>query len=69
MLVLIVCQIRYNSEVSAALGFLETKLALGIESNYSLSLLTYALALAGSSAANPALTELMGRAEMRGTMV
>ncbi|XP_076011025.1 CD109 antigen [Genypterus blacodes] len=57
-------RIRYNSEVSAAVGFLETKLALGIDSSYSLSLLTYALALAGSSSANSALTELMGRAQM-----
>lgn len=50
--------------------FLETRLALGISSNYSLSLLTYALALAGHSSADEALSELIGRAEMKGmTMV
>ncbi|XP_042247389.1 CD109 antigen [Thunnus maccoyii] len=55
----------YGSQVSAALMFLETRLALGISSNYSLSLLTYALALSGSSSANTALSELIGRADMR----
>ncbi|XP_067429401.1 CD109 antigen [Thunnus thynnus] len=55
----------YGSQVSAALMFLETRLALGISSNYSLSLLTYALALSGSSSANMALSELIGRADMR----
>lgn len=47
--------------------FLETRLALGISSNYSLSLITYALALAGHSSADEALGELIGRAEMKGT--
>ncbi|XP_038583673.1 CD109 antigen [Micropterus salmoides] len=51
------------SQVSAALMFLETHLALGVSSNYSLSLLTYALALADSSTANMALSKLIGRAQ------
>ncbi|XP_042359642.1 CD109 antigen [Plectropomus leopardus] len=55
---------QYGSQVSEALMFLETRLAIGVSSNYSLSLLTYALALAGSSNADKALGELMGRAEM-----
>lgn len=46
--------------------FLETRLALGITSNYSLSLVAYALALAGSSSAETALQELIGRAELKG---
>ncbi|XP_071766721.2 CD109 antigen [Centroberyx gerrardi] len=56
---------QYGSQVSEGLMFLETRLALGVSSNYSLSLLTFALALAGSSSADEALSELMGRAEMR----
>ncbi|KAF3850306.1 hypothetical protein F7725_020025 [Dissostichus mawsoni] len=36
---------EYNGHVSSALEFLETRLALGVSSNYSLSLLCYALAL------------------------
>lgn len=48
--------------------FLETRLALSVPSNYSLSVLLYALALSGSSNTNTALSELTGRAEMRGTM-
>uniref|UniRef100_A0A3Q4GPP8 CD109 molecule n=1 Tax=Neolamprologus brichardi TaxID=32507 RepID=A0A3Q4GPP8_NEOBR len=47
------------------LMYLETHLALGVSSNYSLSLLTYALALAGSSKAQSALNNLTGRAEIR----
>ncbi|XP_053193438.1 CD109 antigen, partial [Scomber japonicus] len=56
---------HYESQVSAALMFLETRLALGVSSNYSLGLLTFALALSGSSSADAALNELIGRAEMR----
>uniref|UniRef100_A0A7N6BLX1 CD109 molecule n=1 Tax=Anabas testudineus TaxID=64144 RepID=A0A7N6BLX1_ANATE len=52
-------------QVSSALIFLETRLALGVSSNYSLGLLTYALALFPSSSANWALSDLIGRAEMR----
>uniref|UniRef100_A0A3Q1H1P5 Uncharacterized protein n=1 Tax=Anabas testudineus TaxID=64144 RepID=A0A3Q1H1P5_ANATE len=57
---------HYQSQVSSALIFLETRLALGVSSNYSLGLLTYALALFPSSSANWALSDLIGRAEMRG---
>lgn len=63
---LLVSQTQFGGQVSSALMFLETRLALGVSSNYSLSLLTYALALAGSSSANAALSELIGRAEMNG---
>ncbi|KAJ4929064.1 hypothetical protein JOQ06_004684, partial [Pogonophryne albipinna] len=55
----------YSGQVSSALIFLETRLALGVSSNYSLSLLCYALALSGSSTAETALSQLIGRAEMR----
>ncbi|XP_013766202.1 CD109 antigen [Pundamilia nyererei] len=55
----------YETKVSAAVMYLETHLALGVSSNYSLSLLTYALALAGSSKAQSALNNLTGRAEIR----
>nr|XP_057942118.1 CD109 antigen isoform X2 [Doryrhamphus excisus] len=55
---------QYASQVSAALMFLETRLVLGVSSNYSLSLLTYALALDGSANAHVALDEMMGRADM-----
>ncbi|XP_039638752.1 CD109 antigen [Perca fluviatilis] len=58
-------RVKYGSQVSAALMFLETRLALGVSSNYSLSILTYALALSGSSNADAALSQLIGRAEMR----
>uniref|UniRef100_A0AAX7SSI6 CD109 molecule n=1 Tax=Astatotilapia calliptera TaxID=8154 RepID=A0AAX7SSI6_ASTCA len=54
-----------DASVSAAVMYLETHLALGVSSNYSLSLLTYALALAGSSKAQSALNNLTGRAEIR----
>ncbi|XP_035764844.1 CD109 antigen [Neolamprologus brichardi] len=56
---------QYETKVSAAVMYLETHLALGVSSNYSLSLLTYALALAGSSKAQSALNNLTGRAEIR----
>ncbi|KAM9840307.1 CD109 antigen [Aulostomus maculatus] len=55
---------QYTSQVSSALMFLETRLALGVSSNYSLSLLAYALALDGSSSAQTALDQLIGRADM-----
>uniref|UniRef100_A0A3Q1G7R8 CD109 molecule n=1 Tax=Acanthochromis polyacanthus TaxID=80966 RepID=A0A3Q1G7R8_9TELE len=53
----------YARKVSAALMYLETRAALGVSSSYSLSLLTYALALDGSSSAQMALNNLTGRAE------
>lgn len=57
---------QYGAQVSAALVFLETRLAQGVSSNYSLSLVTYALALAGSLAAQPALQQLVARADVKG---
>ncbi|XP_029705401.1 CD109 antigen [Takifugu rubripes] len=56
---------QYGAQVTEALMFLETRLALGITSNYSLSLVAYALALAGSSSAETALQDLIGRAELK----
>ncbi|XP_056150214.1 CD109 antigen [Lampris incognitus] len=55
----------YASRVSAALLYLETRLALGVSSNYSLALLCYALSLSDSSSSNQSLNQLLGRAEMR----
>ncbi|XP_047194163.1 CD109 antigen [Hippoglossus stenolepis] len=54
---------QYGSQVSAAMMYLETRLSLGVVSNYSLSLLGYALALSGSSSAATAVSQLIGRAE------
>ncbi|XP_069371373.1 CD109 antigen isoform X2 [Paralichthys olivaceus] len=54
---------QYGSQVSSALMYLETRLSLGVVSNYSLSLLGYALALSGSSSAATAVSQLMERAE------
>uniref|UniRef100_A0A673AWU6 CD109 molecule n=1 Tax=Sphaeramia orbicularis TaxID=375764 RepID=A0A673AWU6_9TELE len=53
-----------QDDVSSAVLFLEERLAVGVASNYSLSLLSYALALYGSANANAALNELMGRAHV-----
>lgn len=66
MLPVLTCQGQYGAQVTEALIFLETRLALGITSNYSLSLVAYALALAGSPRAEAALQELIGRAELKG---
>ncbi|XP_026146326.1 CD109 antigen [Carassius auratus] len=52
----------YEDSISSAVSFLTSRLAQGISSNYSLSVVTYALSLANSSAAPPALTELLNRA-------
>lgn len=57
---------QYGAQVSAALLFLEARLAQGVSSNYSLSLAAYALALAGSPGAQPALQQLVGRADVKG---
>lgn len=61
-----VFQAQYSTKVSAALGFLETR--LGVSSNYSLSLLSYALALSGSASADSAVNKLIGRAKIIGAM-
>ncbi|XP_026779187.3 CD109 antigen isoform X2 [Pangasianodon hypophthalmus] len=54
----------YDSEVSAAMSYLTSKLNQGISSNYSLCLVTYTLTLAKSPSAAIALTKLMSRAQM-----
>ncbi|XP_048841043.1 CD109 antigen isoform X2 [Brienomyrus brachyistius] len=59
----------YSSQVSSARMFLETKLGLGISSNYSLSLVAYALSLAKSPKAEMALMELMRRADVHDGMM
>ncbi|XP_060686683.1 CD109 antigen [Hemiscyllium ocellatum] len=50
-------------QVSGAVRYLETKLQDGIRSNYTLSLVTYALTLANSNYATQALNELNQRAD------
>nr|XP_033794268.1 CD109 antigen-like [Geotrypetes seraphini] len=55
----------YASQVTKAVQFLEEKLAQGINSNYTLSVVAYALSLANSTQAGLALNQLTGRAETR----
>ncbi|RVE56091.1 hypothetical protein OJAV_G00232690 [Oryzias javanicus] len=56
----------YANEVSSALIYLETRIAMSsVPSNYSLSLVTYALALAGSSTAENTLGDLLERSTMK----
>ncbi|KAG1926840.1 alpha-2-macroglobulin-like protein [Pimephales promelas] len=52
----------FEGSVSSALSFLKSRLSQGISSNYSLSLVTYALSLANSTRAPSALTQLLNRA-------
>lgn len=60
-------QNMYASQVSMAQNFLESRVAQGVSSDYSLCLVTYALSLADSESAQAAMDELMGRAvEMGG---
>ncbi|CAL8312181.1 unnamed protein product [Boreogadus saida] len=56
---------QYSAQVSEALMYLETRLALGISSDYGLCLVTYALALSGSASAGGAWDTLVGRAQIR----
>ncbi|XP_056620447.1 CD109 antigen isoform X2 [Triplophysa dalaica] len=58
-------RIMLEASVSTARSYLTTQLSLGITSNYSLCLVTYALSLANSSVASSALTQLLNRAIMR----
>uniref|UniRef100_H3AEA8 CD109 antigen n=1 Tax=Latimeria chalumnae TaxID=7897 RepID=H3AEA8_LATCH len=59
----------YKDKVLAAVNFTEGKLAQGIADNYTLSIVAYALSLAGSSQASTALNELIQRADKQdGTM-
>ena len=60
-------QSQYSTQVSEALMYLETRLALGISSDYGLCLVTYALALSESASASSAWDTLVGRAQIRGT--
>ncbi|XP_061599290.1 CD109 antigen [Cololabis saira] len=55
----------YESNVSLALRYLESKVADGVVSNYSLCLVAYALSLGNSPVAGRALTELSMRADFR----
>ncbi|XP_026114951.1 CD109 antigen-like [Carassius auratus] len=52
----------YEGSISSGVSYLTSRLAQGISSNYSLSVVTYALSLANSTAAPSALTELLNRA-------
>ncbi|KTG44115.1 hypothetical protein cypCar_00028359, partial [Cyprinus carpio] len=52
----------YEGSISSAVSFLTSRPSQGISSNYSLSVVTYALSLANSTAAPSALTELLNRA-------
>uniref|UniRef100_A0A8C8E393 CD109 antigen n=1 Tax=Oryzias sinensis TaxID=183150 RepID=A0A8C8E393_9TELE len=54
---------KYASNVSLALNYLENKLSSGVVSNYSLSLVAYALARGNRPLASRALTELKNRAD------
>ncbi|CAL8395081.1 unnamed protein product [Gadus morhua 'NCC'] len=56
---------QYSTQVSEALMYLETRLALGISSDYGLCLVTYALALSESASASSAWDTLVGRAQIR----
>lgn len=55
--------------MTSALAYLEARLDQGVSSNYSLSLLSYALALAGSPASHAALNRLIGRADLKGSFI
>ncbi|KAK0132986.1 CD109 antigen [Merluccius polli] len=57
-------QSSYTTQVTEALLYLETRLDAGISSNYSLCLVTYALALSGRPSATSAWDALLGRAQM-----
>ncbi|KAL2099143.1 hypothetical protein ACEWY4_005623 [Coilia grayii] len=59
----------YPGNVSKAQEFLEAQLANGISSNYSLSLVAYALTLANSPKAEGAINQLMRRADIRDGVV
>ncbi|KAM4771055.1 CD109 antigen-like [Rhinophrynus dorsalis] len=52
----------YQSRVNRAVQYLESKFDEGISSNYTLSVVVYALSLANSTKAVPALTQLNSRA-------
>ncbi|XP_076155900.1 CD109 antigen-like [Alosa pseudoharengus] len=55
----------FPGNLSKATEFLETQLSSGISSNYSLSLVSYALSLASSLSTQNAIDELISRADIR----
>ncbi|XP_075058733.1 CD109 antigen-like isoform X2 [Mixophyes fleayi] len=57
---------RYASRVLKAVQYLEGKFDQGIASNYTLSVVVYALSLANSTRAEAALTQLNARASITG---
>ncbi|XP_063775379.1 CD109 antigen-like [Pseudophryne corroboree] len=57
---------RYHSRVQKAVQYLEGKFAEGISSNYTFSVVVYALSLANSTKAEAALTQLNSRASTTG---
>lgn len=57
----------YDLRVQKAVQYLETKFDEGITSNYTLSVVVYALSLANSSKAGAALNELNSRASITGS--
>lgn len=59
----------FPANVSLAQKYLESRVSSGVLSNYSLSLVAYALALAKSPVAGTALDELTRRADYRGNLV
>ncbi|KAM8953042.1 CD109 antigen-like [Pelodytes ibericus] len=56
----------YASRVLKAVQYLESKFDAGISSNYTLSVVVYALSLANSTKANAALAQLNSRANNKG---
>ncbi|XP_075720274.1 CD109 antigen-like [Rhinoderma darwinii] len=58
---------RYESRVQKAVQYLESKYSEGISSNYTLSVVAYALSLANSSKAEAALNDLNSRASITGS--
>lgn len=59
----------FPANVSLAQKYLESRVSSGVLSNYSLSLVAYALALANSPVAGTALDELSRRADYRGNLM
>ncbi|XP_063297808.1 CD109 antigen-like [Pelobates fuscus] len=59
----------YASKINKAIQYLESKFDEGISSNYTLSIVAYALSLANSTKANATLTQLISRAKRNGDML
>ncbi|XP_040205894.1 CD109 antigen-like [Rana temporaria] len=58
---------RYQSNINKAVQYLEKKFDEGISSNYTLSVVAYALTLANSTKAHAALDQLSSRATIKGS--